>query len=119
MTAAAWVMPQPKIGDTVLFSSDATSFVHPTVGWVINKSGDCTANLLIFAPFTGFVEKSGVHHRDDPALKDNLGWHDQGCWAFSEAQDTINKLEGMKTQLALAMSKMEGTRNGKAEAASK
>ena len=115
-----WIMPRPKIGDSILFSNDHQGFTDPVIGWVIRNPGDNAISALVFAPELGFVEKTSVHHRDDPGLKENPGWWEHGSWAFSEAQDTINKLDAMKSQLAIAMSRLEGTnRNGRPEAQTK
>lgn len=115
-----WTMPRPGIGDAVLYSNDHASFSDPVLGWVIRAPGDSTVHLLVFAPELGFVEKSSVRHRDDPAIKDNPGWWEHGVWAFTAAQEAINSVGPLKTQLAVALSKLEGTaRNGRNEATSK
>lgn len=115
-----WTMPRPKIGDAVLYSNDPANFSDPVMGWVIRQPGDSAVHLLVFAPETGFIEKNSVHHRDDPDLKENPGWWEYGAWAFTDAQEAINSAVSLKSQLAIAMSKLEGTaRNGRNEAPAK
>lgn len=113
-------MPRPGIGDAVLYSNDHTSFSDPVLGWVIREPGDSAVHLLVFTPELGFVEKNSVRHRDDPAIKDNPGWWEHGVWAFTQAQEAINSVGPLKSQLAIALSKLEGNaRNGRNETPAK
>jgi hypothetical protein len=90
MSEASWLMPQPELGDTVLFSPDMTSFSAPSVGWVTDV-GDTTISILTFTP-NGFVQRNSVHHADDPALRGDHGWQDLGCWRFTKTTSTIREL---------------------------
>jgi hypothetical protein len=81
-TNSEWLMPQPRPGDTVLFSTDYLHFSNPTIGWVIREPGDSTISILTFTE-TGFVQRHSVHHKDDPALLGDHGWHELGCWDFA------------------------------------
>jgi hypothetical protein len=83
-------MPQPDLGDTVLFSTDMRTFSNPTVGWVVSV-GDTTISILTFTP-GGFVQRDSVHHKDDPDLLGDHGWGDLGCWQFSKATAAIHEL---------------------------
>jgi hypothetical protein len=105
--------PAPKIGDTVLWSSDGRGFGDPCIGWVISTPGQTTVNVLTFSSGLGFVERFGVHHKDDPGLQENPGWREGGCWAFTDQQATINKVDTVASQLAIYSAKAE-TRNAKA-----
>jgi len=90
MTQTNWSMPRPDLGDTVLFSPDMSGFANPSVGWVIGV-GDSTISILTFTP-AGFVQKNSVHHKDDPSLLGDHGWHDLGCWGFAKTTATIREL---------------------------
>lgn len=92
MSDANFEMPQPSLGDTVLFSMDLTGFGNPAVGWV-TQVGDTTINILTFTP-GGFVERHSVHHRSDPSLHGDHGWQDLGCWDFAPATAVVRELAG-------------------------
>lgn len=83
-------MPQPDLGDTVLFSRDMSGFSQPTIGWV-TKVGATTISILTFSE-NGFVDRHSVHHRCDPALLEDHGWHDLGCWEFAKGTLAIREL---------------------------
>lgn len=91
MTATTWVMPKPRPGDIVLFSTDYVTFSNPAVGWVIQEPGDSTISILTFTP-AGFVQRNSVHHKDDPAFKGDHGWSDLGCWDFAPISQDIRDL---------------------------
>jgi hypothetical protein len=83
-------MPLPNLGDTVLFSGDFHNFQDPAVGWVISV-GETTISILTFTP-TGFVQRNSVHHRADPSLLGDHGWHDLGCWDFAAGTIALREL---------------------------
>lgn len=97
MATTSWVMPKPQIGDVVLFSSDCMYFSNPTVGWVIQEPGDSTISILAFTA-TGFLQRNSVHHKDDPALKGDHGWHELGVWDFAPATRAMMELREMVEQ---------------------
>ena len=84
-------MPRPQPGDLILFSTDIHNFSDACIGWVTDERGECTVNLLAFTP-SGFVQKSSVHHKDDPALLENPGWEALGCWDYAPLTTLIQKL---------------------------
>lgn len=90
MNTTEWKMPVPELGDTVLFSTDMRGFTDPAVGWVTGV-GDSTISILTFTP-GGFVQRNSVHHKDDPGLLGDHGWHDLGCWQFSKSAAVIREL---------------------------
>lgn len=90
MAQTSWSMPVPSLGDTVLFSGDMRNFSDPTVGWVTG-SGDTTISILTFTP-NGFIQRHSVHHKDDPNLLGDHGWHDLGCWQFAPGTAAIREL---------------------------
>lgn len=90
MNPTEWTMPQPDLGDAVLYSNDLRSFTDPAVGWVVG-TGQTTITILTVTP-AGFVQRSSVHHKDDPALLGDHGWHDLGCWQFAKSTAAIREL---------------------------
>ena len=78
-----WTMPRPSQGDVVLYSNDMTNFTNPCIAWVMKEPGYSTVQLLTFTEQTGFVVRPSVHHRSDPALKDENGWDGLGVWDFT------------------------------------
>jgi hypothetical protein len=86
-----FVMQKPRPGDLVLFSHDITNFSSPVIAWVQDDRGECAVNLLAFS-LGGFVYKTSVHHKDDPALRDNPGWHEFGCWDYAPVTKQLHEL---------------------------
>lgn len=84
-------MPKPRPGDVILFSNDIIHFSQPVVGWVADDRGDCAINLLAFSS-GGFVFKTSVHHKDDPALRDNPGWAEYGCWDYAASTVQLHEI---------------------------
>lgn len=92
-----WRMPKINIGDCVLYSNDIHNFSDPTIGWVMKPPRDSTITVLAFTA-NGFVEKTSVHHKDDPSLHSEHGWENLGVWdytpqgrALAEAQEQSSK----------------------------
>lgn len=90
MSQTEWQMPRPDLGDTVLYSNDLRGFSDPVVGWVVGV-GDTTISILTILP-TGLFQRASVHHKDDPALLGDHGWHDLGCWQFAKGTAAIREL---------------------------
>jgi hypothetical protein len=86
-----FVMPKPRPGDLVLFSHDISNFSTPVLGWVQDDRGESAVNLLAFS-LGGFVYKTSVHHKDDPALLENPGWHEFGCWDYAPITKQLQEL---------------------------
>jgi hypothetical protein len=84
-------MSRPAPGDVVLFSTDVLGFSSPVLGWVTDTRGECTVNILTFTT-TGFVQRSSVHHKDDPDLRNNPGWEELGCWDYAPLTRCIHEL---------------------------
>lgn len=83
--ATEWKMPRPKQGDVVLYSNDHSNFTSPCIAWVLKEPGDTTIQVLTFTEQQGFVVRPSVHHRDDPALREDNGWQGLGVWDLTEA----------------------------------
>ncbi len=107
MSQTEWEMPRPELGDTVLFSTDLQSFTNPAVGWVV-AAGDSTISILTFTS-AGFVQRNSVHHKDDPGLLGEHGWHDLGCWQFAKGTAAIRELTQPVRSAGKATSGREAT----------
>ena len=83
-----WKMPKVSIGDCVLYSNDIHNFSDPTIGWVMRTPKESTVTVLAFTP-AGFVEKSSVHHKDDPTLHSDHGWENLGVWDYTPQTKAI------------------------------
>lgn len=78
----AWKMPKVNVGDCVLYSNDIHNFSDPTIGWVLKLPKESTITVLAFTA-AGFVEKTSVHHKDDPSLHADHGWENLGVWDYT------------------------------------
>lgn len=119
METESFSPPPLKIGDAVYWYHDPLTCAEPTLGWVSQKPGIKTCNVLVFSPFTGFQEKPSVRHRDDPGLQENADWREWGCWEYAPQTAQLKKLDAMMAQvasateqLALARKQSGGTKNG-------
>ena len=87
----SWKMPSVSQGDCVLFSTDIHNFNDPTLAWVLKEPRDSTITVLAFTA-AGFVEKSSVHHKDDPAIQSDHGWQDLGVWDYTDQCRAMHEL---------------------------
>lgn len=78
----SWQMPAVRVGDIVLFSTDWHTFSKPSVAF-ITQVGDTTVSVATITP-SGMIWHTSVHHRNDPGLAGDHGWHDLGVWDFTE-----------------------------------
>jgi hypothetical protein len=83
----SWSMPQPRLGDVVLFSKDSHTFDKPSVGFV-TAVGDSTISISVLT-VAGLTWQTSVHHKDDPALRQDNGWEDLGVWDFTDLTKAI------------------------------
>ena len=92
----AWRMPNVSQGDCVLFSTDVHNFSNPTLAWVLKEPKDSTITVLAFTN-NGFIEKSSVHHKDDPSLHQEHGWQDLGAWDYTKQCKCLHDLMDTET----------------------
>lgn len=71
-------MPEAKIGDMVLYYAHEGS--DPVMAFVTQTSSR-TLTLWAVVPGYGGVEKSSVHHKDDPGAQEFPAWKEYGFWA--------------------------------------
>ena len=102
-------MPRPQPGDLILFSTDIHHFTNPCVGWVTDERGECTVNVLAFTA-SGFVQKSSVHHKDDPGIVENAEWARLGAW---EHKPKDSRLSVLSEKVSLLERKLEALAHGK------
>lgn len=75
-------MPEVKIGDRVFFR--AHDGAEPVMSFVTQASSR-TITLWSVVPGYGGIEKTSVHHKDDPGFADFPAWKETGMWeAFPE-----------------------------------
>ena len=70
-------MPETKLGDLVRFY--AHEGAEPVMAFVTQTSAR-TLTLWAVVPGYGGVEKTSVHHRDDPGLAEFAAWKETGVW---------------------------------------
>jgi len=88
---SSWSMPQPTIGDAVLFAPDPNSMNRPSLGLVITPPGDSAVTLAVLSPH-GMTVHSGVKHIDDPGWTQENHWHGLGVWDFAPVTKNIRSL---------------------------
>lgn len=88
---STWTMPQPSVGDAVLFATDVASFNNPCLGLIISPPGDSAVTLAVLSP-SGMMIRSGVKHVDDPGWKQDNHWHNLGVWDFAPVTKNIRSL---------------------------
>jgi len=87
----SWRMPQPSIGDAVLFAPDYNSMNRPILGLIVSPPGDSAVTLAVLSP-NGMMIRSGVKHIDDPGWKQDNFWNDLGVWDFAPVTKSIRAL---------------------------
>jgi hypothetical protein len=86
-----WRMPQPSIGDAVLYAPDVNSMNRAVLGLIISPPGDSAVTLAVLSP-SGMMIRSGVKHIDDPGWKQENFWKDLGVWDFAPVTKSIRAL---------------------------
>jgi hypothetical protein len=88
---ATWTMPQPSIGDAVLFAPDINSWNKPCLGLIVSPPGDSAVTLAVLSPH-GMMIRSGVKHVDDPGWHQENHWNNLGVWDFAPVTKNIRSL---------------------------
>jgi hypothetical protein len=88
---APWRMPQPSIGDAVLYASDISSMNKATLGLIVSAPGDSAVTLAVLSP-NGMMIRSGVKHIDDPGWKQENFWADLGAWDFAPVTKNVRAI---------------------------
>lgn len=70
-------MPTAELGDFVFFYPHPGA--EPEIAQVI-KPGARALTLWVTAPGFGGMERTSVHHKDDPGITENAEWAKLGAW---------------------------------------
>ncbi|MFO0452130.1 MAG: hypothetical protein ACK52I_26345 [Pseudomonadota bacterium] len=111
------VIPRPRPGDRVLFSTDVREFSNPALGWVVDGRGEGTANILVFSA-AGFFFRSSVHYRYDPDLAENPGWSELGAWDFCPEEAENKAMQKRIEELTTRVNEL-AKKHGEAKSAGK
>jgi len=102
----AWKMPDVNLGDTVLFR--AHEGAEASMAFV-TKVGRETLELWALSPGYGGVEKTSVHHADDPRLQESVQWKEYGTWEHRPRDPKI----AMLSERLSALERDLGVKKGK------
>ncbi len=97
---APYVMPKPRIGDTVLWHDDLESENPPMPAWVTRVSEDCLDLSILEHGVPKPLLKDGVRHINDPD-KAKIKRLEAGCW-----ENRIAILENQVTELKLRLDEL-------------
>jgi len=94
-------MPDLVVGDMVLFYNDPHNKDpnQAAMGWVSQRPGANTTNILIWAPSAGFVEKPSVRHIDDPFWKTSDTAPSWAKWGAFDLHPSTKALKDLKALL--------------------
>jgi len=89
------------VGDMVLFYGDPHNkdVSQAAMGWISQRPGVSTANILVWAPTAGFVEKPSVRHVDDPFWKTSDTAPAWAKWGAFELHPNTKALKDIKALL--------------------
>jgi hypothetical protein len=73
----SYEMPKAGLGEWVFFQAHDNA---PCVPAVITQVGNRTLTMWTINPGIGGVEKSSVHHKDDPGIEEFPEWKKTGVW---------------------------------------
>ena len=95
-----WKMPEVSLGDTVLFRAHEGAAAQMAF---VSKVGQDTLELWALSPGYGGVEKSSVHHKDDPRLETSVEWKKFGTWEHRPRDPRIAQLSERLSALEKAV----------------
>ena len=72
--------PTLRTGDPVLFYPNPHNDTESCLGWCLSANQGDAANLLVFTPAAGFVEKIAIRHRSNPVLAEKPNLAQLGGW---------------------------------------
>jgi len=100
-------MPQAELGDFVFFYPHPGA--EPEIAQVI-KTGARALTLWVTAPGFGGMERTSVHHKDDPGIVENAEWARLGAW---EHKPKDSRLSVLSEKVSLLERKLEALAHGK------
>ena len=100
-------MPAVELGDFVFFYPHPGA--EPEIAQVI-KPGTRAVTLWVTAPGFGGMERTSVHHKDDPGITENAEWAKLGAW---EHKPKDSRLTVLSEKVSLLERKLEALAIGK------
>lgn len=100
-----YAMPTVDLGDKVLYFRHEGAEPNLALVTAVSKR---TLTLWVITPGYGGVERSSVHHTDDPGVQEFPAWKEYGFWA-----PRPSKLVALQEKVALLEKKvadLEGKR---------
>jgi hypothetical protein len=104
---ADYQMPHEELGDFVFFYPHPGA--EPEIAQVI-KPGARALTLWVTAPGFGGMERTSVHHKDDPGITENAEWARLGAW---EHKPKDSRLSVLSEKVSLLERKLEALAHGK------
>jgi hypothetical protein len=96
----SYQMPEVNVGDTVLFRPHVGA---PAQMSFVSKVGKETLELWALSPGYGGVDKTSVHHADDPRLADSTEWKKFGTWEHRPRDPRLSQLSERLSALEKAV----------------
>lgn len=99
--------PELRVGDTILFYPDPLNeSVQPMLGWALTaiRTNDA-ANLLVYTPEVGFVEKVAIRWRFSEDIEKRTSIRAMGGWDLSPVMKDMEKINKMKMGAMVASEK--------------
>jgi hypothetical protein len=96
--------PDLRVGDTILFYPDPLNdSVQPLLGWALTaiRTNDA-ANLLVYTPEVGFVEKVAIRWRFSDDIEKRTSVRAMGGWDLSPVMKDMAKINNMKMDAMIA-----------------
>ena len=98
--------PELRPGDTVLYYPDPLTDQNPMLGWALTaiRTNDA-ANLLVYTPEVGFVEKVAIRWRFSEDIEKRTSVRAMGGWDLSPVMKDMAKINEMKLGAMMASEK--------------
>jgi hypothetical protein len=98
--------PDLRVGDTVVFYPDPHTEQNPMLGWALTpiRTNDA-ANLLVYTPEAGFVEKVAVRWRYSEDIEKRMSVRAMGGWDLSPVMKDMEKIRDIKLNSMVASEK--------------
>ena len=100
-------MPAVELGDFVFFYPHPGA--EPEIAQVI-KPGTRAVTLWVTAPGFGGMERTSVHHKDDPGITENAEWAKLGALEHKPKDSRVSVLS---EKVSLLERKLEALAHGK------
>lgn len=111
-----WQRPDVAVGDLVLWYSDPLNPQNPSMGFVSERPGKNTIDILIFSPTMGWVDRKSVRHVDDPFWRESEmsgNWAQWGGFRLHPVTELMPTLQAMVSDWKIARAKRQTVENKK------